>query len=573
MLNDLNNRMKECNLLVRDQQEMIQNVTARAQTLDDQQEQYVFEMQACTNRLAKSDTDIMQLKHEISVLQLERDKSMQDFLQDGNKCQQDIFRLEIAKQKCLEEVELLSKYQKDMKQECRESTKRCNDKLSLHRKEISDQRDIFQVKIIECQDKILNLNETATNKSNSCMSQLANERDLYESEMSDCRKRIALVNETCETRLLNERKECNQIDQNLRAEFYQKETSLHEDMNKQTAKLGIIMQECSSYQQELEKVQEMFQNQNISLLQQDIHDFILEKSTLLEEKNIQNTHLEQKISFLQHNLSLSRENIHQCRVEKNEISDYVKEIERRYNNLDNELVQMSVRNTRLGRVLKEVRQFSEQKTNQLSNTIKLNQVKIQSLTKNISVYENIHDQLLESLRKKSDLYETCVFDLKQIEDKQLKENSKLVKNHDSLIDEFEAIKAALNEKMNINKVLHGQILQYKLNLTTFQNELSENELLCQKRLETELIAKQDELDKLSVQKKQETEKCEMLLREEKDKILTQHRNIDDKLQFEIEKRIQCESSLLQRDNELNSTLNQLQDAVNKIQENKVFMSL
>ena len=573
MLNDLNNRMKECNLLVRDQQEMIQNVTARAQTLDDQQEQYAFEMQACTNRLAKSDTDIMQLKHEISVLQLERDKSMQDFLQDGNKCQQDIFRLEIAKQKCLEEVELLSKYQKDMKQECRESTKRCNDKLSLHRKEISDQRDIFQVKIIECQDKILNLNETATNKSNSCMSQLANERDLYESEMSDCRKRIALVNETCETRLLNERKECNQIDQNLRAEFYQKETSLHEDMNKQTAKLGIIMQECSSYQQELEKVQEMFQNQNISLLQQDIHDFILEKSTLLEEKNIQNTHLEQKISFLQHNLSLSRENIHQCRVEKNEISDYVKEIERRYNNLDNELVQMSVRNTRLGRVLKEVRQFSEQKTNQLSNTIKLNQVKIQSLTKNISVYENIHDQLLESLRKKSDLYETCVFDLKQIEDKQLKENSKLVKNHDSLIDEFEAIKAALNEKMNINKVLHGQILQYKLNLTTFQNELSENELLCQKRLETELIAKQDELDKLSVQKKQETEKCEMLLREEKDKILTQHRNIDDKLQFEIEKRIQCESSLLQRDNELNSTLNQLQDAVNKIQENKVFMSL
>ena len=571
MLNDLNNRMKECNLLVRDQQEMIQNVTARAQTLDDQQEQYAFEMQACTNRLAKSDTDIMQLKHEISVLQ--RDKSMQDFLQDGNKCQQDIFRLEIAKQKCLEEVELLSKYQKDMKQECRESTKRCNDKLSLHRKEISDQRDIFQVKIIECQDKILNLNETATNKSNSCMSQLANERDLYESEMSDCRKRIALVNETCETRLLNERKECNQIDQNLRAEFYQKETSLHEDMNKQTAKLGIIMQECSSYQQELEKVQEMFQNQNISLLQQDIHDFILEKSTLLEEKNIQNTHLEQKISFLQHNLSLSRENIHQCRVEKNEISDYVKEIERRYNNLDNELVQMSVRNTRLGRVLKEVRQFSEQKTNQLSNTIKLNQVKIQSLTKNISVYENIHDQLLESLRKKSDLYETCVFDLKQIEDKQLKENSKLVKNHDSLIDEFEAIKAALNEKMNINKVLHGQILQYKLNLTTFQNELSENELLCQKRLETELIAKQDELDKLSVQKKQETEKCEMLLREEKDKILTQHRNIDDKLQFEIEKRIQCESSLLQRDNELNSTLNQLQDAVNKIQENKVFMSL
>ena len=569
MLNDLNNRMKECNLLVRDQQEMIQNVTARAQTLDDQQEQYVFEMQACTNRLAKSDTDIMQLKHEIS----ERDKSMQDFLQDGNKCQQDIFRLEIAKQKCLEEVELLSKYQKDMKQECRESTKRCNDKLSLHRKEISDQRDIFQVKIIECQDKILNLNETATNKSNSCMSQLANERDLYESEMSDCRKRIALVNETCETRLLNERKECNQIDQNLRAEFYQKETSLHEDMNKQTAKLDIIMQECSSYQQELEKVQEMFQNQNISLLQQDIHDFILEKSTLLEEKNIQNTHLEQKISFLQHNLSLSRENIHQCRVEKNEISDYVKEIERRYNNLDNELVQMSVRNTRLGRVLKEVRQFSEQKTNQLSNTIKLNQVKIQSLTKNISVYENIHDQLLESLRKKSDLYETCVFDLKQIEDKQLKENSKLVKNHDSLIDEFEAIKAALNEKMNINKVLHGQILQYKLNLTTFQNELSENELLCQKRLETELIAKQDELDKLSVQKKQETEKCEMLLREEKDKILTQHRNIDDKLQFEIEKRIQCESSLLQRDNELNSTLNQLQDAVNKIQENKVFMSL
>ena len=405
------------------------------------------------------------------------------------------------------------------------------------------------------------------------MSQLANERDLYESEMSDCRKRIALVNETCETRLLNERKECNQIDQNLRAEFYQKETRLHEDMNKQTAKLGIIMQECSSYQQELEKVQEMFQNQNISLLQQDIHDFILEKSTLLEEKNIQNTHLEQKISFLQHNLSLSRENIHQCRVEKNEISDYVKEIERRYNNLDNELVQMSVRNTRLGRVLKEVRQFSEQKTNQLSNTIKLNQVKIQSLTKNISVYENIHDQLLESLRKKSDLYETCVFDLKQIEDKQLKENSKLVKNHDSLIDEFEAIKAALNEKMNINKVLHGQILQYKLNLTTFQNELSENELLCQKRLETELIAKQDELDKLSVQKKQETEKCEMLLREEKDKILTQHRNIDDKLQFEIEKRIQCESSLLQRDNELNSTLNQLQDAVNKIQENKVFMSL
>ena len=573
MLNDLNNRMKECNLLVRDQQEMIQNVTARAQTLDDQQEHYAFEMQACTNRLAKSDTDIMQLKHEISVLQLERDKSMQDFLQDGNKCQQDIFRLEIAKQKCLEEVELLSKYQKDMKQECRESTKRCNDKLSLHRKEISDQRDIFQVKIIECQDKILNLNETATNKSNSCMSQLANERDLYESEMSDCRKRIALVNETCETRLLNERKECNQIDQNLRAEFYQKETSLHEDMNKQTAKLGIIMQECSSYQQELEKVQEMFQNQNISLLQQDIHDFILEKSTLLEEKNIQNTHLEQKISFLQHNLSLSRENIHQCRVEKNEISDYVKEIERRYNNLDNELVQMSVRNTRLGRVLKEVRQFSEQKTNQLSNTIKLNQVKIQSLTKNISVYENIHDQLLESLRKKSDLYETCVFDLKQIEDKQLKENSKLVKNHDSLIDEFEAIKAALNEKMNINKVLHGQILQYKLNLTTFQNELSENELLCQKRLETELIAKQDELDKLSVQKKQETEKCEMLLREEKDKILTQHRNIDDKLQFEIEKRIQCESSLLQRDNELNSTLNQLQDAVNKIQENKVFMSL
>ena len=571
MLNDLNNRMKECNLLVRDQQEMIQNVTARAQTLDDQQEQYAFEMQACTNRLAKSDTDIMQLKHEISVLQ--RDKSMQDFLQDGNKCQQDIFRLEIAKQKCLEEVELLSKYQKDMKQECRESTKRCNDKLSLHRKEISDQRDIFQVKIIECQDKILNLNETATNKSNSCMSQLANERDLYESEMSDCRKRIALVNETCETRLLNERKECNQIDQNLRAEFYQKETRLHEDMNKQTAKLGIIMQECSSYQQELEKVQEMFQNQNISLLQQDIHDFILEKSTLLEEKNIQNTHLEQKISFLQHNLSLSRENIHQCRVEKNEISDYVKEIERRYNNLDNELVQMSVRNTRLGRVLKEVRQFSEQKTNQLSNTIKLNQVKIQSLTKNISVYENIHDQLLESLRKKSDLYETCVFDLKQIEDKQLKENSKLVKNHDSLIDEFEAIKAALNEKMNINKVLHGQILQYKLNLTTFQNELSENELLCQKRLETELIAKQDELDKLSVQKKQETEKCEMLLREEKDKILTQHRNIDDKLQFEIEKRIQCESSLLQRDNELNSTLNQLQDAVNKIQENKVFMSL
>ena len=571
MLNDLNNRMKECNLLVRDQQEMIQNVTARAQTLDDQQEQYVFERKACTNRLAKSDTDIMQLKHEISVLQ--RDKSMQDFLQDGNKCQQDIFRLEIAKQKCLEEVELLSKYQKDMKQECRESTKRCNDKLSLHRKEISDQRDIFQVKIIECQDKILNLNETATNKSNSCMSQLANERDLYESEMSDCRKRIALVNETCETRLLNERKECNQIDQNLRAEFYQKETSLHEDMNKQTAKLGIIMQECSSYQQELEKVQEMFQNQNISLLQQDIHDFILEKSTLLEEKNIQNTHLEQKISFLQHNLSLSRENIHQCRVEKNEISDYVKEIERRYNNLDNELVQMSVRNTRLGRVLKEVRQFSEQKTNQLSNTIKLNQVKIQSLTKNISVYENIHDQLLESLRKKSDLYETCVFDLKQIEDKQLKENSKLVKNHDSLIDEFEAIKAALNEKMNINKVLHGQILQYKLNLTTFQNELSENELLCQKRLETELIAKQDELDKLSVQKKQETEKCEMLLREEKDKILTQHRNIDDKLQFEIEKRIQCESSLLQRDNELNSTLNQLQDAVNKIQENKVFMSL
>ena len=571
MLNDLNNRMKECNLLVRDQQEMIQNVTARAQTLDDQQEQYAFEMQACTNRLAKSDTDIMSLKHEISVLQ--RDKSMQDFLQDGNKCQQDIFRLEIAKQKCLEEVELLSKYQKDMKQECRESTKRCNDKLSLHRKEISDQRDIFQVKIIECQDKILNLNETATNKSNSCMSQLANERDLYESEMSDCRKRIALVNETCETRLLNERKECNQIDQNLRAEFYQKETSLHEDMNKQTAKLGIIMQECSSYQQELEKVQEMFQNQNISLLQQDIHDFILEKSTLLEEKNIQNTHLEQKISFLQHNLSLSRENIHQCRVEKNEISDYVKEIERRYNNLDNELVQMSVRNTRLGRVLKEVRQFSEQKTNQLSNTIKLNQVKIQSLTKNISVYENIHDQLLESLRKKSDLYETCVFDLKQIEDKQLKENSKLVKNHDSLIDEFEAIKAALNEKMNINKVLHGQILQYKLNLTTFQNELSENELLCQKRLETELIAKQDELDKLSVQKKQETEKCEMLLREEKDKILTQHRNIDDKLQFEIEKRIQCESSLLQRDNELNSTLNQLQDAVNKIQENKVFMSL
>ena len=569
MLNDLNNRMKECNLLVRDQQEMIQNVTARAQTLDDQQEHYAFEMQACTNRLAKSDTDIMQLKHEIS----ERDKSMQDFLQDGNKCQQDIFRLEIAKQKCLEEVELLSKYQKDMKQECRESTKRCNDKLSLHRKEISDQRDIFQVKIIECQDKILNLNETATNKSNSCMSQLANERDLYESEMSDCRKRIALVNETCETRLLNERKECNQIDQNLRAEFYQKETSLHEDMNKQTAKLGIIMQECSSYQQELEKVQEMFQNQNISLLQQDIHDFILEKSTLLEEKNIQNTHLEQKISFLQHNLSLSRENIHQCRVEKNEISDYVKEIERRYNNLDNELVQMSVRNTRLGRVLKEVRQFSEQKTNQLSNTIKLNQVKIQSLTKNISVYENIHDQLLESLRKKSDLYETCVFDLKQIEDKQLKENSKLVKNHDSLIDEFEAIKAALNEKMNINKVLHGQILQYKLNLTTFQNELSENELLCQKRLETELIAKQDELDKLSVQKKQETEKCEMLLREEKDKILTQHRNIDDKLQFEIEKRIQCESSLLQRDNELNSTLNQLQDAVNKIQENKVFMSL
>ena len=573
MLNDLNNRMKECNLLVRDQQEMIQNVTARAQTLDDQQEQYAFEMQACTNRLAKSDTDIMQLKHEISVLQLERDKSMQDFLQDGNKCQQDIFRLEIAKQKCLEEVELLSKYQKDMKQECRESTKRCNDKLSLHRKEISDQRDIFQVKIIECQDRLLNLNETATNKSNSCMSQLANERDLYESEMSDCRKRIALVNETCETRLLNERKECNQIDQNLRAEFYQKETRLHEDMNKQTAKLGIIMQECSSYQQELEKVQEMFQNQNISLLQQDIHDFILEKSTLLEEKNIQNTHLEQKISFLQHNLSLSRENIHQCRVEKNEISDYVKEIERRYNNLDNELVQMSVRNTRLGRVLKEVRQFSEQKTNQLSNTIKLNQVKIQSLTKNISVYENIHDQLLESLRKKSDLYETCVFDLKQIEDKQLKENSKLVKNHDSLIDEFEAIKAALNEKMNINKVLHGQILQYKLNLTTFQNELSENELLCQKRLETELIAKQDELDKLSVQKKQETEKCEMLLREEKDKILTQHRNIDDKLQFEIEKRIQCESSLLQRDNELNSTLNQLQDAVNKIQENKVFMSL
>ena len=571
MLNDLNNRMKECNLLVRDQQEMIQNVTARAQTLDDQQEQYAFEMQACTNRLAKSDTDIMSLKHEISVLQ--RDKSMQDFLQDGNKCQQDIFRLEIAKQKCLEEVELLSKYQKDMKQECRESTKRCNDKLSLHRKEISDQRDIFQVKIIECQDKILNLNETATNKSNSCMSQLANERDLYESEMSDCRKRIALVNETCETRLLNERKECNQIDQNLRAEFYQKETRLHEDMNKQTAKLDIIMQECSSYQQELEKVQEMFQNQNISLLQQDIHDFILEKSTLLEEKNIQNTHLEQKISFLQHNLSLSRENIHQCRVEKNEISDYVKEIERRYNNLDNELVQMSVRNTRLGRVLKEVRQFSEQKTNQLSNTIKLNQVKIQSLTKNISVYENIHDQLLESLRKKSDLYETCVFDLKQIEDKQLKENSKLVKNHDSLIDEFEAIKAALNEKMNINKVLHGQILQYKLNLTTFQNELSENELLCQKRLETELIAKQDELDKLSVQKKQETEKCEMLLREEKDKILTQHRNIDDKLQFEIEKRIQCESSLLQRDNELNSTLNQLQDAVNKIQENKVFMSL
>ena len=371
---------------------------------------------------------------------------------------------------------------------------------SIEFDEMNDVDNNIQIQLKEKLDLIEKLNEEIIIKNNiidKCNSRITNLKILADRKIKENKEYKRKNDEIL--KLLNIKEEYSKkytIEENLKKNVYEKKISkLNLDIEKLNNELKLqknYLNEFDKKINEKDKIILKFQNDN-SRLNSDIAKHKIEKNNLIKELDTIKINNENSVNIcnLQKDLESKNNLIESLNENINSLNNKINELNIKNINLSNTIEKLndelySLKNKNINE--EEFHKLKEENINYKNQLLKLTNISNTNLINNISIINNLKNQIEKIKKEKEQLINYITEQIKLYKDK----NNKIQNEINIKINDFEN-----NKKNEINKISNS-----------FKDEINQITV----KYKNEIIDLQNTINKLK-------EQNEKLMKQEKEKIL------------------------------------------------------